>query len=146
MVTVSVLESSSGESAQRIAFILSFLLDKERTVKDFRFPKLQCTAVLSYQITRNNLLVEQVPPILVTERTDALLKELPGSIIITAGLHFLMLFTAPSTWLQLLLSGSSFMSPTIITFACGLSACSESAIWRVMPAANSRKGDDLEPP
>ena len=53
MVTVSVLESSSGESAQRIAFILSFLLDKERTVKDFRFPKLQCTAVLSYQITRN---------------------------------------------------------------------------------------------
>ena len=40
MVTVSVLESSSGESAQRIAFILSFLLDKERTVKDFRFPKL----------------------------------------------------------------------------------------------------------
>ena len=88
MVTVSVLESSSGESAQRIAFILSFLLDKERTVKDFRFPKLQCTAVLSYQITRNNLLVEQVPTILVTERTDTLLKELPGSIIITAGLHF----------------------------------------------------------
>ena len=41
MVTVSVLESGSGESAQRIAFILSFLLDKERTVKDFRFPKLQ---------------------------------------------------------------------------------------------------------
>ena len=80
MVTVSVLESSSGESAQRIAFILSFLLDKERTVKDFRFPKLQCTAVLSYQITRNNLLVEQVPLILVTERTDALLKELPGSM------------------------------------------------------------------
>ena len=28
MVTVSVLESGSGESAQRIAFILSFLLDK----------------------------------------------------------------------------------------------------------------------
>ena len=80
MVTVSVLESGSGESAQRIAFILSFLLDKERTVKDFRFPKLQCTAVLSYQITRNNLLVEQVPLILVTERTDALLKELPGSM------------------------------------------------------------------
>ena len=131
MVTVSVLESSSGESAQRIAFILSFLLDKERTVKDFRFPKLQCTEVLSYQITRNNLLVEQVPLILVTERTDALLKELPGSIIITAGLHFPD--ALHSSQRQLCNSSCyqvSFMSPTIITFACGLSACSESAIWR----------------
>ena len=128
MVTVSVLESSSGESAQRIAFILSFLLDKERTVKDFRFPKLQCTAILSYQITRNNLLVEQVPLILVTERTDALLKELPGSIIITAGLHFPDVLHSSQHLAATLVIGVAFMSPTIITFACGLSACSESAI------------------
>lgn len=72
MVTETVLESCTREGSERIAFVFSFLLDKERTVEYFAFPELQCSTVFSNKVAGYYLLVEQIPLILIAKRADTL--------------------------------------------------------------------------
>lgn len=72
MVTETVLESCTREGSERIAFVFSFLLDKERTVEYFAFPELQCSTVFSNKVAGYYLLIEQIPLILIAKRADTL--------------------------------------------------------------------------
>lgn len=146
MVAEPILECSTRECTKWIPFVLSFLLKQEWTVEYFALPEFQCAAVFANQVARYNLLVEQIPLVLVAEGTDTLIVQFPGSIVISVRFYLLDVLLAPSTSLQLLLNGSSFKSPTMSTFASGFCAWIESPMCFTMLAANSLSGEEAEPP
>ena len=95
VVAESILECSTRECTKWIPFVFSFLLKQEWTVEYFALPEFQCAAVFANQVTRYNLLVEQIPLVLVAEGTDTLIVQFPGSIVISVRFYLLdVLFSA----------------------------------------------------